>query len=613
MDPILKAWATRYYFTGIGREESEDYNVENGLDEEVLNNTYKSEFLDPLQKMTGGENTPQEIRQALMTFGTVNCTVWPYVLNYWIQEGYFKPGVDEFNSASLSACVSKFTKDHKLLYATTGYKYKDFVVFANKQNKAVGKFPARVFCYIGVNSHKGGQALLDLSRKAPLSLTNSQCILLQKAVVFKMIPEEELKHDDVQIPEANGNIKIMSACACTPDLPPAEVNNLINAMGPAYVSEFPSVYFALRDYVADKQHDQVIDKYLEKISEHFILGAKVTEQDKLNSLDDATVSAYLAQKYSQSSDEEFDGQLDDVFAGTLDEAIAKYCETENIDPKCTIEQLIDYINYDIKIEPQTTELNASSVASWIKSSGKFDPEFTDMLVNMIENDSEKNLSLADCVDTKEMAIQYVQDAKNIDTDAKSYIVTAINEGCEAPSASEVRSNELAIVEDYLGRLGLPDKFLLAMSNSLKQGKKLATDAYTFVSNVASDKDGKELLRSALEKVNVPKGLENAILSALEANKTVELPTAFEEKHEPLMQEPGYLSGEYLLRKTRERLNGDVKYEVREQYVNILHCFLRLLMGDFKTDKDGIVATLQDYQKSSSAEVANVIAEALKLI
>ena len=77
MDPILKAWATRYYFTGIGREESEDYNVENGLDEEVLNNTYKSEFLEPLQKMTGGSNTPQEIRQALMTFGTVNCTVWP--------------------------------------------------------------------------------------------------------------------------------------------------------------------------------------------------------------------------------------------------------------------------------------------------------------------------------------------------------------------------------------------------------------------------------------------------------------------------------------------------------------------------------------------------------
>ena len=54
MDPILKAWATRYYFTGIGREESEDYNVENGLDEEVLNNTYKSEFLEPLKKMTGG-------------------------------------------------------------------------------------------------------------------------------------------------------------------------------------------------------------------------------------------------------------------------------------------------------------------------------------------------------------------------------------------------------------------------------------------------------------------------------------------------------------------------------------------------------------------------------
>ena len=613
MDPILKAWATRYYFTGIGRDESEDYNVENGLDEEVLNNTYKSEFLEPLQKMTGGSNTPQEIRQALMTFGTVNCTVWPYVLNYWIQEGYFKPGVDEFNSTSLSACVSKFTKDHKLLYATTGYKYKDFVVFANKQNKAVGKFPARVFCYIGVNSHKGGQALLDLSRKAPLSLTNSQCILLQKAVTFKMIPEEELKHDDVQIPEANGNIKIMSACACTPDLPPAEVNNLINAMGPAYISEFPSVYFALRDYVADKQHDQVIDKYLEKISDHFVLGAKVTEKDKLSNLDDATVSAYLEQRCGKNTDGESNGDLDGVYVGTLDDAVAEYCKAENIDPRCTIEQLINYINYDIKIEPQTTEINAASVANWIKSSGKFDAEFADLLANMIENDNEKNVSLVDCVDPEEVAIKYVQDAKNIDADAKSYIVTAIKEGCEAPSASEVRSNELAIVEDYLGRLGLPDKFLLAMSNSLKQGKKLATNAYTFVSNVASDKDGKELLRSALAKINVPKGLENAIISAFEANKTVELPTAFEEKHDPLLQEPGYLSGEYLLRKTREKLNVDSSFEVREQYVNILHCFLRLLMGDFKTDKDGIVSTLQEYQKSSSAEVANVIAEALKLI
>ena len=214
---------------------------------------------------------------------------------------------------------------------------------------------------------------------------------------------------------------------------------------------------------------------------------------------------------------------------------------------------------------------------------------------------------------KQFCSKYIQDAKNIDADAKSYIVTAIKEGCEAPSASEIRSNELAIVEDYLGRLGLPDKFLLAMSNSLKQGQKLATNAYTFVSNMTSNKDVKELLHSALTKVNVPKGLENAIVNAFEADKHVELPAAFEEKRDPLLQEPGYLSGEYLLRKTRERLDGDASFEVREQYVNILHCFLRLLMGDFKTDKEGIVSTLQEYKAASSDEVANVIAEALKLI
>ena len=142
---------------------------------------------------------------------------------------------------------------------------------------------------------------------------------------------------------------------------------------------------------------------------------------------------------------------------------------------------------------------------------------------------------------------------------------------------------------------------------------MATDAYTFVSNMTSNKDVKELLHSALTKVNVPKGLENAIVNAFEADKPVELPTAFEEKRDPLLQEPGYLSGEYLLRKTREKLDVDASFEVREQYVNILHCFLRLLMGDFKTDKEGIVSTLQEYKAASSDEVANVIAEALKLI
>ena len=46
MDPILKAWATRYYFTGIGREESEDYNVENGLDAESIATKIQKKFME---------------------------------------------------------------------------------------------------------------------------------------------------------------------------------------------------------------------------------------------------------------------------------------------------------------------------------------------------------------------------------------------------------------------------------------------------------------------------------------------------------------------------------------------------------------------------------------
>lgn len=629
MNSLLKAWATRYYYTGLGKEANDDAirSLEERAD--AVEAQYQKAFVNPLSKMMGCEINDDMIKQALMVFGNAGCTVWPYVLNYWLDNGYFKAS-DSFSN-SIHNCVEHFAKDHKLMYATTGINHSDFVVFTNKQNKPVGEFPCRVFCYIGVSAKKGGHTLKELADKPPLSLNNSQQILLKKALEFGLLQEKHLKTDTVNIPVANGLVEPREVNACSQGLPPNEVNQLLSALPPAMVAEYPTIYFALKDYVKDKTHSQIIDKYLESISDHFLVGAKldyghVTAEDVKAYLDNyygihvddlsqlsvnpviVADADYADKNVSELMSAMQDSEDSTVFAGTLDEAIAQYCTQENIDPRCTIQQLIDYINYDIQINPWSPELTAEMVCAWLKASNKFDDDFYSVLNSIILNKAEFNKTLEEYVDTQKAATMYIKEANNIPEEYKDEMLEAVESGMTAPSAAEIRQNEIAIVEDYIGRLGLPNDMFIAITNAVKSGETFNIKAYIPENKVA---DKINAVIDTLERIHLPKGLENAITKAIENHKTVELPLAFKEpEKKPDYNEPGYVAGEYLLRKTRESISADADMQNRQKYVPVLYCYLRLLMGDVVNEHKDIVEAMEDQKAKATPEVATLISDAI---
>lgn len=395
MDIITKSWADRYYYYSMGREVGDPVK-DFGL--ETVEETYRNEFINPLKIMLRQDlnsELPQDfISKTVMLLCNSNCTVWPYMLNYWIREGYFD-GKKETFQQNLRDCVERFTVDHKLLYATTGYDATDIVVFGDKNNKPVGTYPYRVFTYIGMNSTVKGRLLKKLAEKDPTTLTNKQIILLRKAVEFGIMPETVLQTSSVLIPGPYGELTRMNVNIMSNGFPPAEIMQLINSLPSATIMEWGNdPYIALKHYVEETNlQDKSVLNYLNSIESHFDSRKMPVAPVAPVSLSDEDVKSYLAKQYGIVTDDlsklnvgisqhmrtavemnpdllsgtasdlinaASDNANDDFVSGTLDEVILNYCKDEGIDTECTISQLIRYINEDITIEPKTFENMAES-------------------------------------------------------------------------------------------------------------------------------------------------------------------------------------------------------------------------------------------------------------
>ena len=395
MDIITKSWADRYYYYSMGREVGDPVK-DFGL--ETVEETYRNEFINPLKIMLRQDlnsELPQDvISKTVMLLCNSNCTVWPYMLNYWIREGYFDGKKDTFQQ-NLKDCVERFTVDHKLLYATTGYDATDIVVFGDKNNKPVGTYPYRVFTYIGMNSTVKGRLLKKLAEKDPTTLTNKQIILLRKAVEFGIMPETVLQTSSVLIPGPYGELTRMNVNIMSNGFPPAEIMQLINSLPSATIMEWGNdPYIALKHYVEETNlQDKSVLNYLNSIESHFDSRKMPVAPVAPVSLTDEDVKSYLAKQYGIVTDDlsklnvgisqhmrtavemnpdllsgtasdlinaASDNANDDFVSGTLDEVILNYCKDEGIDTECSISQLIQYINEDITIEPKTFENMAES-------------------------------------------------------------------------------------------------------------------------------------------------------------------------------------------------------------------------------------------------------------
>ena len=105
-------------------------------------------------------------------------------------------------------------------------------------------------------------------------------------------------------------------------------------------------------------------------------------------------------------------------------------------------------------------------------------------------------------------------------------------------------------------------------------------------------------------------MASSIARALQTGESVQLPKA--ESVQLKFSEPGYVAGEYMLRKVRESIGKDASYNNRDQFREVLNAFLRLLMHD-PADKDVVVGLMQRRRDASPTEEAKkVIDDAIYL-
>lgn len=684
MDIITKSWAERYYYYSMGREVGDPVK-EFGL--ETVEETYKNEFINPLKIMLkqnpSDELPPEIISKTVMLLCNSNCTVWPYVLNYWIREGYFD-GAKETFSQNLKDCVDRFTVDHKLLYATTGYDATDIVVFGDKNNKPVGTYPYRVFTYIGMNSTVKGRLLKKLADKEPTTLTNKQVILLRKAIEFGIMPETVLRSANVLIPGPNGLLTKTNANIMYNGFPPAEIMQLLNALPSVTIVECNNdPYLALQKYVETTNlQDKSVLNYLNSIASHFDTAHNpVTSQPIVTDLTDEDVKNYLANQYGIITDDLsklnvgiathmrtavemnpdlLDGKAsdlisaasdvanDDFVSGTLDEIICNYCQDEGISLDCSIQQLVQYINEDITIEPLTFEdrakayietngnkfttlaevagimsaedANRGATEQFLINDSRITESLAAGLLDIIKSDKYNENKPAGVMDlvSYDTLIDEIERAGKIDSGlanclkgAKSsivYFADVVDKYRENRSPEDVQEEEKAIASDYIGRLGLPLALMTKCINAIRTGTKVVVDAEPTPTPTV---DIKAEMSKKFEDIGLPVGVSHAILNAMENNSRVELPTAYAEENTNTCDEAGYKIAEPMLRDVRQAIAKDSSIDNRSKYTPVLYAFLRLLMCDPKTEHDDLIPFLEGKKTDASDEAKVIIDEALK--
>lgn len=571
----MKAWSNLYLYAGVGKAIPEFTN--SPIPDTDLTSLYVSKFLNPVTYMVTGQKgtelTGEQLNRAITLLINTSIKCYPYLLNHFIDNGYFQYTGDLSND--IKACAKAFTDNNPSSICTSGIDGKDFIGYS------ACDFPVPVLMYDeSLGAHAGGSMLKDLVNKEVMLLSENGRRCIKQAVSLNVIPESSLTFNKISV-LVNGATTDTYMSAIDDDLPPAEVLRLISTLPQALIDENGGdIYSALRTYAETATVSDEVSKYLEGSAALPIsFGASQVETPVSNLLTDEAVKQYLKDTYGYNiidlgtmfdapvsklsamvdtatianlTGEELIEKLSDdssVKCATLDELILTYCEQSDVSLDCTINQLIRHINYEVTIVPPTLK---DAIIEY-KANNGISGETT--FNEFIKGEAHVH------VDSMDILKDSIDSCTEISKEDKDFLYDII-----AWNKPFNRPDNIKLVNETLKAIGLDNDTLSRINLAVSNGSMY----------------------------EVPKQV---------APVTTAAPVAFDE--------PGYKAGEYMLRKVREAISTNPSMDVRDKLTPVLYSFLRLLMCDPSSEMNDVREFLEQKKKTSISGTANIITEALK--
>lgn len=385
MDKRVTIWANNFYGRSLGL--SEPYiDLEDASKEKMLIDNYNKFFVVPLaQMLTGTDTLPEDnsiANLALTEIASHPITDWVYLLKYWVDNKFFVYTGDF--SHDMAECVKRTQKEMHVLFATAGVNGKDIALHTHN-GKIIDVTPTKLFIYPkGMKAHYNGRLLHDFASKHPCEVSEAGRSMLAEAIKGNYITEADLRTEAVFVPTNSGESEeLRQLHALSKDLPPYDFCNLVASL-PDYILSSCATQFLAVCYHMDNLGGEVsptVNAYVNSVRGSHI---DVPAGYELVDLNDEEVIRYLRTNHgievndlqelqtaptgfamTDISLEDLQGSAEDILSSlntaskgeftTLDVLISNYCKTYGINQNCTIEQLINSINYDIHPEPMNVK------------------------------------------------------------------------------------------------------------------------------------------------------------------------------------------------------------------------------------------------------------------
>lgn len=580
MDKAVQSWFNKYYGECLGAN-SPIYTIGTDADEQRIVDEYKYKFLKPMCYIaTGTDQVPEDksvLNRALTVIGSGPITDWIYMLNFWVNSGMYEYTGDV--SAAYKQCVERTKKETFVSFVTIGKAYHDIAIHT-VDRKMVDDLPFEVLFYPrDLKAHYKGRLLQDLCKKNPTIVTQSEAAFLSAAEARGFITTDDLMLETILWPYNKGTEeRPLQIHALTLNKPPLAYFDLCKNMAPAQLELFPTKFLAVKNYAEMSPVSDDIKNFINIISTADVdLQEGAPQPAELN---DQMVMDYLLENYGlqcaslsdltvstpgqfnnmiQVTPELLEGSVQELMDAmtdedmirteTLDSMIETFCKNNNVSQKCTIEQLIQVINYEVHPVPLSF---VDQIAIYMsENNAPVTTTFDDVIKGVKHYDQSQEA----------IAYEWILKTPKIGDTLRQELQRAImeDEQVDMPNAQELFMSELQ-------KLGLPDELLSRAIVAVQTNSKI------------------EMPKEAVDYEKAPDDLNDK----------------------------GFRAGYILLRKTREKLSKDASFDTRTRYTHILYSFLRLLMSD-PNDLEDVINALQKRVEQADEEVAAIISEAVDIL
>ena len=571
LDPFVKAWASQYYANSLGLAE-----IPSHISEEDIKSAYEVNFVTPAKQFMKVQNLSQSDAKLFLTELRSNKL---YSALYVLPTLVVDPSFTDWRAALRSA-VSEFNKRQVTYFGLFSGAKSCIVCYVDiDAGTILGSYPpiGTLYPLIPMNT-KGvnGDVVSYLCKRNPVSMSEQEISAVEYLLQCQAISEDQLKTVMFFLPKRG---TVLARATDMRDIP-YQVRMIILDLPLASIKEHGGdVYSAARAYAVMQP-----DKYSEELQWLDNIVRPNAEISSGTELNDETVKAYLVEHYGMNpdfsiaslfsspirymTDKALTSAIEekgadsvvsamvedpDCITDTLDNLILHYCKEEGLDLRCTISQLLHYINYDVVISPPTLE---SALGDYIAEHPEFPRATT--VEEILSGTPHKY------VDDFDTCMEFLEGCDNIDVELKRAIRAALIDNTEL-KMPETSTEDIV---DAISDRNLPDEVKM-----------------TLIGIVEGTITADELCK--------PTKASNRVLSVPEQNVRK--------------------AAEYLLNSFRDYLLDKDTDDKRIAGQTVLYAYLKILYAGRSSVDEDKEFLLKKAQECSDAHISSFIQEAANLL